>query len=115
MYAKGLSARDIQAHVKELYGHDISPETVSRITDSVLKKAKEWQNCPLQPAYAIVFLNALFLKMRQDGRVRNVAVYLMVGIDLSGNKECLGIWIGQTEPSEYWLAVLNEIKKQGRQ
>lgn len=113
MYAKGLSTRDIQEHVKELYEHDISAETVSRITDSVLEKAKEWQNRPLQPAYAIVFLDALFLKMRQDGRVRNVAVYLMVGIDLSGNKECLGIWIGQTESSKYWLAVLNEIKNRG--
>jgi len=113
MYAKGMSTRDIQHHIKEIYNHEISPETVSRITDTVLDKAKEWQNRPLQAVYAVVFMDALFLKLRVDGRVKNVAAYLMIGIDLAGNKECLGIWIGQTESAKYWLGVLNEFKNRG--
>jgi len=113
MYAKGMSTRDIQHHVKEIYNHDISPETVSRITDAVIDKAKEWQNRPLEPIYAIVFMDALFLKLRVDGRVKNVAAYLMVGIDLEGKKECLGIWLGQSESAKYWLSVLNEFKNRG--
>ena len=113
MYAKGMSTRDIQHHVKEIYNHDISPETVSRITDAVIDKAKEWQHRPLEPIYAIVFMDALFLKLRVDGRVKNVAAYLMVGIDLEGKKECLGIWLGQSESAKYWLSVLNEFKNRG--
>jgi transposase-like protein len=105
-----MSTRDIQHHVKEIYNHDISPETVSRITDAVIDKAKEWHNRPLEPISAIVFMDALFLKLRVDGRVKNVAAYLMVGIDLEGRKECLGIWLGQSESAKYWLGVLNEFK-----
>ena len=113
MYAKGMSTRDIQHHVKGIYNHDISPETVSRITDAVIDKAKEWQNRPLEPIHTIVFMDALFLKLRVDGRVKNVAAYLMVGIDLEGRKECPGIWLGQSESAKYWLGVLNEFKKRG--
>ena len=113
MYSKGMSTRDIQYHVKELYNYDISPETVSRITDAVIEKAKEWQNRPLESLYAIVFMDALFLKLRVDGRVKNVAAYLMIGINLEGKKECLGIWLGQSESSKYWLNVLNELRNRG--
>ena len=113
MYSKGMSTRDIQYHVKEIYNYDVSPETVSRITDAVIEKAKEWQSRPLESVYAIVFMDALFLKLRVDGRVKNVAAYLMIGIDLEGKKECLGIWLGQNESSKYWLNVLNELRNQG--
>lgn len=113
MYSKGMSTRDIQYHIKEIYNYDISPETVSRITDAVIERAKEWQNRPLEPIYAIVFMDALFLKLRVDGRVKNVAAYLMIGINIQGKKECLGIWIGQSESSKYWLGVLNELRNRG--
>lgn len=113
MYSKGMSTRDIQSHIKEIYNFDISPEAVSRITDTVLEKAREWQNRPLEPVYAIVFMDALYLKLRVDGRVKNVAAYLMLGISISGQKECLGIWIGQNESSKFWLGLLNELRNRG--
>ena len=113
MYSKGMSTRDIQYHVKEIYNYEISPETVSRITDAVIDKAREWQTRPLEPIYAIIFMDAIFLKLRVDGRVKNVAAYLMIGIDLEGKKECLGIWLGQSESAKYWLSVLNELRNRG--
>lgn len=113
MYAKGMSVRDIQYHIKEIYNYDVSPETVSKITDAVIERAKEWQNRPLGPIYTIIFMDALFLKLRVDGRVKNVAVYLMIGINLEGKKECLGIWLSQSESSKYWLGVLNELRNRG--
>ena len=113
MYSKGMSTRDIQYHVKEIYNYEISPETVSKITDTVIDRAREWQNRPLEPIYAIVFMDAIFLKLRVDGRVKNVAAYLMIGINLDGKKECLGIWLGQSESSKYWLGVLNELRNRG--
>lgn len=108
--AKRMSTRDIQHRVKKICNHDISPETVTRITDAVIDKAKEWQNRPLEPIYAIAFMDVLFLKPRVDGWVKNVASYLRVGIDLEGKKECLGIGLGQSESAKYWLSVLNEFK-----
>lgn len=113
MYSKGMTTRDIQNHVKEIYNYDISPETVSRITEAVIDRAKEWQNRPLEPIYAVVFMDALQLKLRVDGRVKNVAAYLMLGIGLDGKKECLGIWIGQTESAKFWLNLLNELRNRG--
>ena len=115
MYAKGMTTRDIQAHIVDIYGYEISPETVSHITDKVLERAKEWQNRPLQEVYSIVFMDAIFLKMRSEGHVRNVAVYAIVGIDLEGTKEVLGLWVSETESSKYWLTVLNELKNRGVQ
>ncbi|GAB6886736.1 IS256-like element ISSod18 family transposase [Desulfothermus okinawensis JCM 13304] len=113
MYAKGMSCRDIQDHLNSIYGVEVSSESISRITDSVLEKAKEWQNRPLESIYAIVFLDAIFLKARVDGTVKNTAVYTMLGITLEGKKECLGIWILETESSKFWLGVLNELKNRG--
>ena len=110
MYAKVLTTRDIQGHIKEIYNFDISPEAISRITDAVIEQAREWQNRPLEPVYAIVFMDALYLKLRVDGRVKNVAAYLMLGITITGQKECLGIWIGQNESSKFWLGLLNELR-----
>jgi transposase-like protein len=113
MYARGMTTRDIQSHVKEIYNYEISPETVSTITDKVLEKAREWQNRPLESVYTIVFMDAIFLKMRSEGHVRNIAVYNIIGITLEGCKECLGLWLCDTESSKYWLSVLNELKNRG--
>ena len=113
MYAKGMTVRDIQEHIKDIYGYEMSPDTISNMTDKVLSKAEEWQERALQRVYSIVFLDATFLKMRKEGRIINVAVYAMLGIDLEGEKECLGLWISESESSKYWLTVLNEIKERG--
>ena len=115
MYAKGMTVRDIQSHIADIYGYEISHETVSSMTAGVLEKAKEWQQRPLQEIYPIIFLDALFLNMRKEGTISKVAVYAIIGIDLDGNKECLGLWIVETESSKYWLTVLNELKNRGLQ
>jgi transposase-like protein len=113
MYAKGMTTRDIQAHIKDLYNYDISPETVSAVTDRVLERAREWQGRPLESVYAVIYMDAVFLKMRTEGHVRNVALYTIIGINLDGQKECLGLWICETESAKYWLSVLNELKNRG--
>jgi transposase-like protein len=115
MYAKGMTVRDIQTHIEDIYGYKMSPETISNMTESVLEKAREWQNRPLREIYAITFLDALFLKIRKEGRIINIAVYAIIGIDLDGNKECFGLWMAETESSKYWLTVLNELKNRGVQ
>ncbi len=113
MYAKGMTTRDIQAYIKDLYSYEISPETVSAITDKVVDRAREWQNRPLEPIYAVIYMDAVFLKMRTEGHVRNVAVYTIIGINMDGKKECLGMWVCETESAKYWLSVLNELKNRG--
>ena len=113
MYAKGMSCRDIQDHLNSIYGVEVSCESISRITDNVLERAREWQNRPLEPIYSIVFLDAIFLKAKTDGSVKNTAVYAMLGITLEGKKDCLGIWILETESAKFWLGVLNELKNRG--
>ena len=113
MYAKGMSTRDIEAHIKEIYGFSASPTLVSKITDKVLPLAREWQNRPLESVYAIMFLDALHCPVRKDGQVVKKAVYIALGITLNGAKEILGMWIGENESSRFWLNVLNEIKNRG--
>jgi putative transposase len=113
MYALGLTTRDIQKYIFEIYGYEISAEQVSIITNKVMEKVKEWQNRPLTDLYPIVFLDAMVLKIRKDGIVKNSAVYGIIGITIDGNKECLGLWIGESESSKFWLYVLNEIKNRG--
>lgn len=115
MYAKGMTTRDIQSHIADIYGYAISHETVSTMTASVLEKAKEWQQRPLKEIYSIIFLDAIFLNMRREGVVSKVAVYAIIGIDLEGTKEALGLWIVETESSKYWLTVLNDLKNRGLQ
>jgi len=110
LYAKGMTTRDIQDHIKDLYGYEISPEMVSSITDKVMDRAREWQSRPLDSIYVLIYMDAVFLKMRLEGHVRNVAVYTIIGINLDGQKECLGLWISETESAKYWLSVLNELK-----
>ena len=113
LYARGMSTRDIQAHVGELYGVAISPDLVSVVTDSVIDEVRAWQSRPLEPVYAVVFFDALRVKIRDEGLVRNKAVYLAIGMRCSGHKEVLGLWIEQTEGAKFWLRVMNELKARG--
>ena len=113
LYARGMSTRDIQAHVRELYGLEISPDLVSAVTDSVLDEVKAWQGRPLESVYAIVYFDALRVKIRDEGTVRNKAVYLAIGIRCSGYKEILGLWIEQTEGAKFWLRVMTELRTRG--
>ncbi len=113
LYARGLSTRDIQAHVGELYGVTISPDLVSVVTDSVIDEVRAWQSRPLESTYAIVFFDALRVKIRDEGLVRNKAIYLAIGMRCSGHKEVLGLWIEQTEGAKFWLRVMNELKARG--
>lgn len=113
LYARGVSTRDIQSHLQHLYGVEVSPTLISNITDKLLPIIKEWQNRPLQPVYAVVFMDAIHYKVRQEGRVVSKAAYMVVGIDLEGCKDVLGMWIGENESSKFWLTVLNELKGRG--
>lgn len=113
LYTKGMSVRDIQHHLDDLYGYQLSEQTISNITDRVIEKAKEWQSRPLEPIYPIIFMDATVLKIRVDRVVKNIAAYIMLGITLEGKKEILGIWIGENETSKYWLSLLNELKNRG--
>lgn len=113
LYARGMSTREIQAHVRELYGVDVSPELVSKVTDAVHDEVREWQSRPLDSVYAIVYFDAVRVKIRDEGLVRNKAVYLAIGVTCSGYKEVLGLWIEQTEGAKFWLSVMNELKARG--
>ncbi|MGH3157642.1 MAG: IS256 family transposase [Streptosporangiaceae bacterium] len=113
MYARGMSTRDIQAHIRELYGLSISPELVSTVTEAVLAEVAEWQQRPLEATYAFVFFDALVVKVRDEGVVQNKAVYLALGVRCDGRREILGLWLGQAEGAKFWLRVMNELKTRG--
>jgi putative transposase len=113
LYARGLTTRDIQGHLEELYQSEVSPALISAVTDAVLDDVTVWQSRPLEAVYPIVYLDAIQLKMRQSGQVKNQAVYLALGITLEGYKELLGLWIGDQEGSKFWLSVLTELKNRG--
>lgn len=113
LYARGMSTRDIQAHVRELYGIDVSANLVSVVTESVLSEAEAWQNRPLETTYAIVYFDALRVKIRDEGMVQNKAVYLAIGITCQGAKEVLGLWVEQTEGAKFWMRVMTELKNRG--
>jgi putative transposase len=115
MYARGMSTREIQGHLREIYGIDISPDLVSAVTDAVLDEVTEWQNRPLEALYPLVFLDALRVKVRDEGTVRNKAVYVALGVRHDGTKEVLGLWIEQTEGAKFWLRVMNELRDRGVQ
>jgi putative transposase len=115
MYARGMSVRDIRAHLEEIYGVDVSPELISRVTDTVLDEMRTWQARPLEPVYLVVYLDALFLKIRDKGVVRNKAVYIAVGLASDGTKEVLGLWLQNTEGAKFWLAILGELRQRGVQ
>jgi putative transposase len=113
MYARGMTTRDIQAHLEELYGVEVSPSLISDVTDSVINEVKEWQIRPLDDVYAIVYLDATIIKVRSEGRVIKKSVYLAIGINLEGLKDVLGIWLEETEGAKFWLKVMTEIKNRG--
>lgn len=113
MYAKGMTTRDIRSHMQDIYGVDISADMVSNITDKVLPLVKEWETHPLEKIYPIVFLDAIHYKVREGGKIVSKAAYNILGLNLEGKKELLGIWIGENEGAKYWLGVLNELKNRG--
>lgn len=113
LYARGLSTRDIQAHLREVYGVDLSPTLISTVTDGVLDEVRAWQNRPLEALYPIVYLDALVVKVRDSGHVRNKAVHLALGITVEGRKELLGMWLAQSEGAKFWLQVVTELKNRG--
>lgn len=113
MYARGMTTREIQGHLQEMYGVEVSPTLISSVTDAVLDEVKSWQSRPLEPIYGLVFLDALYVKMRHEGRVENRAVYVAIGVDLEGRKEVLGLWTNSNEGAKFWLAVLTELKNRG--
>jgi transposase-like protein len=115
LYARGLSTRDIQGQLEELYGAEVSPTLISNVTNAVMEDVRAWQSRPLSAVYPILYFDALFVKSRQEGPVKNKAVYLALGINLEGEKELLGLWIAETEGSKFWLSVFNELKSRGLQ
>ncbi len=115
LYSRGLSTRDIHDQIKDLYGIETSAEMVSKITDRIVPEIKEWQNRALEPMYPFVFMDAIHYKVREDGHILNKAAYVVLGIDIEGNKDILGIWIGENESSKFWLRVLTELKNRGVQ
>ncbi len=113
MYARGMSAREIQGHVRELYGIKVSPELISKVTDAVLDELAAWQSRPLESVYAIVYFDAVRVKIRDEGLVKNKAVYLAIGYTCDGYKQILGMWVEQTEGAKFWLSVMNDLKARG--
>ena len=113
MYAKGMTTGDMEAHVRELYGLEISDSTISRITDKILPVAKEWQQRPLEGIYAVIFLDAIHYHVRDEGRIVKKAVYICMGVDMDGRKDILGLWVGENESSKFWLSVINDLKVRG--
>ena len=113
MYAKGMTTADIETHIRDIYGIEVSDTTVSRITDKILPAAKEWQQRPLESVYAVVFLDAIHYHVRSEGQIVKKAVYIAIGIDLEGHKDVLGMWVGENESAKYWATVLNSLKNRG--
>jgi putative transposase len=113
LYARGMTTREIQGHLQEIYGVEVSPSLISEVTDAVLEEVKAWQTRPLEALYPILFLDALMVKMRHEGKVENRAVYVAIGIDLDGRKDVLGLWTSANEGAKFWLQVLTELRNRG--
>ena len=113
MYARGMSTREIESHLKEIYGVEVSAALVSQVTEAVSEEVKRWQSRALEPIYGIVYLDALYVKMRHEGRVENRAVYVAIGVDLEGQKDVLGLWASANEGAKFWMGVLTELKNRG--
>jgi putative transposase len=113
MYARGMTTREIQGHLEEMYGVEVSPALISEVTDAVLDEVKAWQGRPLDAVYPIVYLDALYVKMRHEGRVENRAVYVAIGVNLEGRKEVLGLWTSASEGAKFWLGILSELRNRG--
>lgn len=115
MYAKGMTTGDIEAHLKELYDLDISDSTISRITDKIMPLVKEWQERPLQEIYAVVYMDAIHYHVRSEGRIVKRAVYIVLGIDMDGKKDVIGMYVGENEGAKFWLSIINGLKNRGVQ
>ncbi|PRF59172.1 IS256 family transposase, partial [Burkholderia multivorans] len=115
MYARGMSVREIQGFLLEMYGIEVSPDFISTVTDAVIEEVREWQQRPLEPMYPVVFFDALRVKIRDEGVVRNKAIYLALGVRRDGTRDVLGLWIEQTEGAKFWLRVVNDLKLRGVQ
>lgn len=113
LYSRGMSTRDINEQIRDIYGIEISAEMVSRITDRILPEIKEWQDRPLEPIYTFVFMDAIMYNIRDAGSIVKKAAYVVMGVNIEGNKDVLGIWVGESESSKFWLGVLNELKNRG--
>ena len=113
LYARGMTTRDIQRHLEELYGVDVSPDLISRVTDAVLDELNEWQSRPLESVYPIVYIDALVVKIRDQGKVENKAVHIAVGVDEDGTRDVLGLWLERTEGARFWSSILAELKHRG--
>lgn len=113
LYARGLTVRDIQAHLEEMYGVEVSPGLISTVTNEVQEEVKEWQQRPLDKLYPIIYLDALVVKVRQEGRIANRAIYVAVAVNVQGKKEVLGLWATQNEGAKFWLSVRTELKNRG--
>lgn len=113
MYSHGMTTRDIQSHLHEIYGVEVSPDLISDVTNSILEDVKEWQSRPLDAVYPVVYFDAIVVKGRSDGRVINKAVYTAIGINKHGSKETLGLWISENEGAKFWLGVITELKNRG--
>lgn len=113
LYARGMTTREIQGHLREIYQVEVSPSLISEVTDAVMEEVKAWQTRPLEPLYPILFLDALMVKMRHEGQVENRAVYVAIGIDMSGHKDVLGLWTSANEGAKFWLQVLTDLHNRG--
>ncbi|ADY55098.1 transposase mutator type [Syntrophobotulus glycolicus DSM 8271] len=113
MYAKGMTTGDIESHIREIYGIEVSDSTISRVTDKILPVVKEWQSRPLENIYAVVFMDAIHFHVRSEGQIVKKAVYIAIGIQMDGIKDVLGMWIGENESAKFWLSVMNGIKNRG--
>ena len=113
MYAKGMTTSDIEEHIRDIYGIEVSDTTVSRITDKILPIVREWQQRPLEAIYAVVFMDAIHYHVRSEGRIIKKAVYIAIGINLDGRKDVLGMWVGENESAKFWATVLNGLKNRG--
>ncbi|MHC2376497.1 IS256 family transposase [Bradyrhizobium liaoningense] len=113
LYGRGMTVREIQGYLAELYGTEVSPDLISKVTDAILDEVREWQSRPLEAIYPVVFFDALRVKIRDEGMVKNKAVYVVLGITASGEKDVLGLWIEQTEGAKFWLKVMNDLRNRG--
>src|SRR5215210_647851 len=113
LYARGMTTREIQSHLEEMYQVEVSPALISSVTDAVIEEVKVWQNRPLDALYPILYLDALQVKIRDGAHIRNKAIYLVIGVNLAGTKEVLGLWVAQTEGAKFWLQIVTELKNRG--
>ena len=113
MYAKGMTTSDIESHIREIYGIDVSDSTISRVTDKILPVVRDWQSRPLESIYAVVFMDAIHFHVRSEGQIVKKAVYIAIGINMDGIKDVLGMWIGENESAKFWLSIMNGMRNRG--